>query len=37
MIEALTLLQSVATTASDLMLCIGGVVFLWLVASDGGL
>lgn len=37
MIEALTILQSAATAASDLMLCIGAVAFLCLVFTDGGL
>lgn len=37
MTEALILLQSVATSASDLLLCIGALTFLWLVAQDGGL
>ena len=37
MTEALTILQSAATTASDLLLCLGGLAFLWLVSQDGGL
>ena len=37
MIEALAILQSAATAASDLLLFIGGLAFLWLVSQDGGL
>lgn len=37
MTEAITILQSAATTASDLLLCLGGLAFLWLVSQDGGL
>lgn len=37
MTESLLIIQSCATTASDLLLCIGGVTFLWLVAQEGGL
>jgi len=37
MIEALAILQSAATAASDLMLCLGIMTFLYLVFLDGGL
>lgn len=37
MTEAITILQSAATTASDLLLCIGALAFLWLVAAEDGL
>jgi len=37
MIEALPLLQSAVTAASDLMLCLGIMTFLYLVFLDGGL
>ena len=37
MTEAITILQSVVIYAGDLMLCIGALVFLWLVAMESGL
>ena len=37
MSEAMQIIYSVALTASDLMLCIGFLVFLGLVAMDDGL
>ncbi len=37
MSEIVTILQSVVIYAGDLMLCIGALVFLWLVAMEDGL
>jgi len=37
MSEIVTILQSVVIYASDLMLCIGALVFLWLVAMESGI
>ncbi len=37
MTEAITILQSVVIYAGDLMLCIGALVFLWLVAMESGI
>lgn len=37
MTDAMLIIQSCATTASDLLLCIGALAFLWLVAAEDGL
>ena len=37
MSEIVTILQSVVIYAGDLMLCIGALVFLWLVFMEDGL
>ena len=37
MTEAIAILQSVVIYAGDLMLCIGALVFLWLVAMESGI
>ena len=37
MSEIVTILQSVVIYAGDLMLCIGVLVFLWLVFMEDGL
>lgn len=37
MSEAILIVQSVALYASDLLLCIGALTFLWLVATESGI
>lgn len=37
MTETILFIQTAATAASDLLLCIGAVTFLWLVNQEGGL
>ncbi len=37
MTEAIIILQSVVIYASDLMLCLGALVFLWLVSMESGI
>lgn len=37
MTETIIFIQTAATHASDLLLCIGAVAFIWLVNQEGGL